>query len=229
MRRGLFALGVFAALPATAFAEGVSPFHMVRADVDIARAHGADMATWDGEGFVGGDDDKLWVKSEGEVRDGGAERAEVQALWSRNVAPFWDAQAGLRVDLEPETTTYLTVGVEGLAPYGFETDAALFVREDGDVSARFRQTLDILITQRLILEPHIEVNAYARDDRARHVGAGLAEAEAGLQLRHEITRQVAPYLDINIRRALGETAQLARVAGEDADETTLRAGVRLWF
>jgi copper resistance protein B len=111
----------------------------------------------------------------------------------------------------------------------FETEATAFVRDDGDVSARFRQSIDLRLTQQLILQPHIETNLYAQDDPTRHIGAGFADVDAGLQLRYEITREVAPYLDFNITRALGETAMLQRRAGEDPEQAMIRAGVRLWF
>jgi copper resistance protein B len=230
MRTMLMALGLSlgAVAPAMAMEEALT-FHMVRAEIDGARIDGDDVVNWDGEAWIGGDRDKFWLKTEGEFSDGDAEYAEIQALWSRNVAAFWDLQAGVRVDLEPDTTTYLVLGVQGLAPYQFETEAAAFVSEDGDVSARLHQSLDLLFTQRLILEPHVEVNAYAQDISERNIGAGIADVEAGLQLRYEITRKFAPYVDVVYDRALGETASRMRDAGEDVEETSLRAGLRFWF
>ncbi len=230
MRSALLTIGLMTALAASAWADEATPvYHMLRSDFDYGHAQGEDIYSWDGEGFVGGDDDRLWVKSEGEVRGGQTTDAELQALWSHNIAPFWDTQAGLRIDIEPDTRAYLALGVQGLAPHGFETEATLFARDDGDLSARFKQSLDILFTQRLILAPHIEFNAYAQDDRERNIGAGIANVNGGLQLRYEITREFAPYLDLTIERALGETAGLVRRTGEDPEESVLRAGVRLWF
>jgi len=230
MRRLLLALGLTlgAAAPAAAMEEGMT-FHMVRAEIDAAEIDGADVFNWDGEAWIGGDVNKLWIKSEGVIVDGETEDAEIQALWSRNVADFWDLQLGVRADLEPDSRAYLVIGVQGLAPYQFETEAAAFVSEDGDVSARLKQSLDLLFTQRLVLEPHVEVNAYAQDDPARAIGAGLADVEAGLQLRYEITRKFAPYVDFVWERALGETASLRRNVGEEVEQTSLRAGVRFWF
>jgi copper resistance protein B len=204
-------------------------FHTLRADIDATRINDEGIVNWDMEGWIGGDVDRLWLKSEGAVEDGDAGDAEIQALWSHNVAPFWDFQAGVRVNLEPETTTYLALGVQGLSPYQFETEATAFVSEDGDVSARLRQSLDILLTQRLILEPHAEIEAFAQDIPDRDIGAGFANGEIGLHLRYEITREFAPYVDAVYDRALGETASRLRAAGGDAEETSLRAGVRLWF
>jgi copper resistance protein B len=229
MRPFLLAMGLLlASTPAWAMDESMT-FHLVRGEIDATRIDDADVVNWEGEAWIGGDRNKLWFKTEGELADGEAEFAEIQALWSRNIADFWDLQAGVRVDLAPDTTPYLVLGVQGLAPYQFETEAAAFVSDDGDISARLHQSLDLLLTQRLILEPHIEVNLHAQDVPERNIGAGISDVEGGLQLRYEITRKFAPYLDIVYERALGETESLMRDAGEEVEETSLRAGVRFWF
>ena len=229
MRSLLFAVGVSlgVATPAFAMEEGMT-FHMVRAEIDT-QIDGENAFNWDGEAWIGGDRNRLWLKSEGEIEDGDTHSAEIQALWSRSVADFWDVQTGLRVDLEPDTTTYLVIGLQGLAPYQFETEATAFVSEHGDISARFHQSLDFHFTQRLVAEPHIEVNAYAQDIEARNIGAGLSDVEVGLQLRYEISRKFAPYVDLVWERALGETASLMRADGEDIEGSALRAGIRFWF
>jgi copper resistance protein B len=221
-------LGLGVATPALAMEETLL-FHMVRAEIDGARIDGEDVINWDGEAWIGGDVNKLWFKTEGEIEDGDTHSAEIQALWSRNVADFWDLQAGVRVDLEPDTTTYLAIGIQGLAPYRFETEATAFVSEDGDFSARFHQSLDFHFTQRLIAEPHIEVNAYAQDIEERNIGAGFSDVEAGVQLRYEIARKFAPYVDLVWERALGETASMMRADGENVESSSLRAGIRFWF
>jgi copper resistance protein B len=221
-------LGLGVSTPALAMEENLT-FHMVRAEIDGARIDGEDVINWDGEAWIGGDINKLWIKTEGEIEGGDTHSAEIQALWSRNIADFWDLQAGVRVDFEPDATTYLVLGVQGLAPYQFETEAAAFMREDGDVSARFHQSLDFHFTQRLIVEPHIEVNAYAQDIEEQNIGAGFSDVEAGIQLRYEITRKFAPYVDLVWERALGETASLMRADGEDVESSSIRAGVRFWF
>jgi len=230
MRAAVFSLGfaLGAVTPAAAMDRPTS-FHMVRAEIDSARIEDEDVVHWDGEAWFGGDRDKLWLKSEGAVADGETQDAEVQALWSRNIAAFWDVQAGVRIDLEPDATTYLALGVQGLAPYQFETEATAFVSEEGDVSARLKQSFDLHLTQRLILAPHLELNAYAQDVAERGIGAGLAHVDAGLQLRYEITRKFSPYMDVVWERALGETAARARAGGEDVEASSVRAGLRIWF
>jgi len=229
MRALLLALGASLAAFTPAFAMESETFHMVRAEIDAARIDGEDVLTWEGDAWIGGDLNKLWLKTEGEIEDGEAHSAEVQALWSRNIATFWDLQAGVRIDLEPDTRTYLALGVQGLAPYQFETEATAFVSEDGDVSLRLAQSIDMHLTQRLIAEPHLELNAYAEDDAERNIGAGLSDVEAGVQLRYEITRKFAPYVEVAWERAVGETASLRRADGEDVQSSSVRAGIRFWF
>lgn len=203
--------------------------YMVRGEIDIADADDGTRLGWDIEAWAGGDEDKLWLKSEGAITDGDTHEAEVQILYSHMISEFWNLQAGLRHDWEPQSLTHAVIGLEGLSPYFFETDAALFLSEDGDLTGRVEQSIDFLITQQLILEPHAELQLAADDVPELGLGAGFTHVEAGLQLRYEITRKFAPYIDVVYERALGETSILARAAGEDTEETTIRAGIRFWF
>ncbi len=209
--------------------EGSRVFHAVRAEIDWTTIDGDNLLTWDTSGWIGRDRDKAWFRAEGEARGGHVEDAELWALYSRNIATFWDVQIGVRQDVEPRSTTYAVIGVSGLSRYFFETNAHLFVSHRGDVTARLEQTYDLLITQRLIAEPHLELNFSAQDLPELALGAGLNSVEAGLQLRYEIHRKFAPYVDFNYVRATGETAGLRRAAGEDPEEFTIRAGLRVWF
>src|SRR5690606_20487158 len=136
--------------------------------------------------------------SEGEGENGGLEHAEVQALYSRAVGPYFDLQAGVRQDLEPRPRrTYATIGIEGLAPYWFEVEGALFLSDRGGLSARLGASYDLRLTQRLILEPRVEASLAASDDAAVGVGRGLSDAEAGLRLRYEVRREFAPYVGVS--------------------------------
>jgi copper resistance protein B len=192
---------------------------------------GGDAYAWEGGFRWGGDIHRLALKSEGEGRTNGRlGEAELQALYSRAVTPYFDLQVGVRHDLRPgPQRTYATVGVEGLAPYWFDVDAALFVSDRGDVSARLQADYDLRITQRLILQPAAELTLAASDDVATGVGSGLSGAEAGLRLRYEIRREFAPYVGVHYERRFGRTADLARTAGEPAGETRIVLGVRTWF
>jgi copper resistance protein B len=191
---------------------------------------GTDVYLWDIQGYYGGPTERLWFKSEGEGEFGGKpDDAEVQALYARAIAPFWDLQAGLRHDFAGPDTTHLALGVQGLAPYMFEVDAALFVSTRGDVTARIEAEIDQRITQRLILQPRIEANLSAQDIPLLGVGAGLDQIEAGVRLRYEIKREFAPYLGIEQSWRTGQGADFARARGEDPSVTSFLVGIRFWF
>ena len=205
-------------------------FHMFRLETDIgSNTDGNAIESWDLKGYIGTDENKLYLKTEGERKESKLESAEFWALYSRNIATFWDAQAGIRYDDKPKSTTYLTLGFNGLAPYYFETEAHLFVSDKGDVSARLREENDFLVTQKLILQPYLEVNAFAQDVREQDVGAGISDGKIGLQTRYEFTRKFAPYVDVHYGRKFGETASIAKSNGEDKDELVGAVGLRLMF
>tara|TARA_R100001143_G_C3304895_1_gene107368 strand:+ start:47 stop:775 length:729 start_codon:yes stop_codon:yes gene_type:complete len=208
---------------------GSETYHMFRLETDYGGGQHGPVASWDLDGWIGTDENKLWLKSEGENSDGTLEQAEFWALYSRNVATFWDLQAGLRHDTQPQSTSYAVFGVEGLAPYFFETEAHLFVSDEGDVSARLREENDFLVTQRLILQPYAEVNLFAQDVPEQEIGAGIADGEIGLQTRYEFTRKFAPYIDVRYERKFGETSSIAKSNGEDNDDFIASLGLRLMF
>ena len=185
--------------------------------------------TWEGSGWYGGDSEKIWFKTEGEWGDGDLEEAEIQALYSRNIARFWDVQAGVRHDFRPDPTNYLAAAFVGLAPYFFEVDTSLFVSDEGDVSFRGQAEYDLLLTQKLILSPYGEVNIFASDVPEQDVGAGIANLDTGIKLRYEIKREFAPYVDFNYIGLFGETKSLAEADNKDANDFTVRVGVRFWL
>ncbi|WP_374589794.1 copper resistance protein B [Novosphingobium sp.] len=191
---------------------------------------GADGYLWDVQGYYGGTTSKFWFKSEGEGAFGEElEQAEVQALWSKAIDPYWDLQAGVRQDLAGPNTTHAVVGIQGLAPYMFEVDAALFLSHRGDVTARIEGELDQRITQRLILQPRAEIGLSAQDIPELGIGAGLDKTELGLRLRYEITREFAPYVGVEQSWKAGKSADYARAKGEGTSATSLVAGIRFWF
>ena len=197
---------------------------------------GDDLVRWDAEGWLGGDTHRVWLKSEGEVRTTGPSGgdAEIQLLYGYNFAPFWDFQIGARQDFlfgsgPDRERTFAAIGVEGLAPYWFELSPTLFVSDDGDVSARLTGTYDVLLTQRLIAQPRVELNVAAQDAEKFGIERGFNDIELGLRLRYEIRREFAPYVGVNWLRKLGNTADLARREGEDASVVGFVAGLRIWF
>jgi copper resistance protein B len=203
--------------------------------VQFSRLEGwsADEGTgllWDGLGWVGGDLDRLWLRSEGERVDGENEAADVELLYGRAVARWWDLVVGVRHDLDPDPSrTWAAIGVVGLAPQKFEVEATAYVGESGRVAARFEVEYDVLLTNRLILQPLLELNLLSKDDVERGLGSGLTVAEASLRLRYEVTRQFAPYLGLVYERAYGDTADMRRATGEDMDDARVVAGLRVWF
>ncbi len=192
---------------------------------------GKDGYRWDGEAWFGGDINRLTIKSEGEgtFREG-VDSAEIQALYSRAVGPYFNLQAGVRHDLQPSPTrTYATIGFEGLSPYLFEVEGAAFVSEKGDVLGRLEGYYDQRITQRLILQPRVELNLSAQDVSENRLGAGLTNAELSLRLRYEVVREFGPYIGISYDAKTGRTADYARADGKGATSTSFVAGVHFWF
>ncbi|HET9509815.1 MAG TPA: copper resistance protein B, partial [Sphingomonas sp.] len=199
------------------------------AEIDLRR--GRDGYRWDGEAWFGGDIDRLTIKSEGEGTFGDrVEGGEVQLLYSRAIDPYFNVQAGVRQGIGSGVQrTDAVLGIEGLAPYWFDIEGALFLSDRGDLRARAEGTYDQRITQRLILQPRIEVNWSAQDMRAERIGAGVTDAEAGLRLRYEIAREFAPYVGVAWERRFGRTARYARADGEGTGGVGFIVGVRAWF
>ncbi len=203
---------------------------------EIRTGEAADAAVIDAQGWIGGDYQRFWWKAEGEqeTKAPKAGEFEVQALYSRLVSPFWDFQTGVRLDRRYRgpsraTTAYFVVGLQGLAPHWFEMEPALFISEKGKVSFRLTSTYDQLITQRLVLQPRLDLNAALQDDARHTLAAGFNDFELGLRLRYDVTRQFAPYVGVTWRHALGATAGLVRRSGENISTTSVVFGLRTWF
>jgi copper resistance protein B len=192
---------------------------------------GADANRWDGEGWFGGDINRFVVKTEGEGAVGGrVESGEVQALYSRAINPWFNLQAGVRHDFKPgPARTYAAIGFEGIAPYWFEVEGALFLSDKGDLLGRLEGYYDQRITQKLILQPRVELNFAAQDVPANGIGSGLSDAELGLRLRYEIKREFAPYVGISWESKVGDSARFARTAGDRVQATSLVLGIRTGF
>ncbi|MDQ8757399.1 copper resistance protein B [Sphingosinicella sp. LHD-64] len=193
--------------------------------------NGRDGYAWDAQAWYGGAINRLWLKTEGEGTFGETpEQVEVQALWSRALDPWFNLQAGVRYDIRPEPNrSYLVLGIQGLAPYWFEVDGAVFVSQKGDLSARFEGEYDLRITQRLILQPTAEFDLSFQDVPELNIGSGLSTAEAGLRLRYEFVPEFAPYVGVQYERAFGDTARFRRLAGDDVGGWSFLMGVRTWF
>lgn len=200
--------------------------------LELQSGEGADAYVWEANAWVGGDLNKLWIKTEGEGEfEGSLDDAEVQALWSRAIGPWFDFQTGVRYDYRPNDpdTAHLAVGVLGLAPYLFEVDVAGFLSDEGDFTARAEAEYDQRITQQLILQPRVELNMSAQDIPELGIGDGFTSLDAGLRLRYEFVPEFAPYIGVEYQADLGNTRDITRAAGEDPDRTVFVAGVKLWF
>lgn len=186
--------------------------------------------SWDADGWLGSDMNRLLLRSEGERTDGHTEEAEVQALYGRPIARWWEAVGGIRQDFAPGSAqTWAAVGVQGLAPYWFEVEATAFFGEAGQTAARFEAEYELLLTNRLILQPRLELNMHGQNDRRRGIGSGFSDIEAGLRLRYEFRREIAPYIGITWSRKLGRTADFAELEQEDVEDSRFVAGIRIWF
>lgn len=208
-----------------------APLGMLLIDrIEVFHGSDADGQAWEVGGWYGNDVNKLWLRSEGERSGGSLEAANLEAYWNRTITTFWSSQLGVRHDFgEGPSRTWAAVGVQGLAPYWFELEATAYAGAAGRSAARVRAHYDLLLTQRLILQPEAEINLYARNDPARHIGSGLSDVQLGLRLRYEISRQFAPYIGVNWVRRVGTTADYARHDLQPVLDPQIVAGIRFWF
>lgn len=187
---------------------------------------------WDGEGWIGTDMNRLWVKSEGSVNNGVVSDGDQEFLYDRPIPRlrYFDAQVGVREDLDSgPARTWAAIGIEGLAPYLFNFAPTLYIGKGGRVAGRITSFYEFLLTQRLIAEPEAEVNFYSQDDSARQIGSGLADVDTGLRLRYVISRKFAPYIGFAYSGKYGSTAGYARQKGEATSDPRFVFGVRVWY
>lgn len=209
-------------------------FYTVRANRFEQRFQDGDnMALWDVIGWAGDDYNKVYFKSEGDYNTSAQkhESTRTELLYSRNVSTFWDIQGGLRHDFikGADDRDYAALSFYGMAPYWFEVDASSYVSDEGDISARIEAEYDLMLSQRLILQPRFETELAMQDVQEYNVGSGINSIEFGTRLRYEITRKIAPYVGVEWTQNLGETKNLLEAAGEDTEKTAIVAGIRFWF
>ena len=184
----------------------------------------------DAQAWYGGDIDKLWLKLDGERSDGRLGATRMEALWNHAISAYWGTQAGVRHDLgDGPSRDWVAFGVQGLAPYWFDVEATAYVGGSGRTALRLEAEYELLLTQRLILQPDVEVNFYGKNDPARGIGSGLSDIDFGLRLRYEFTRKFAPYIGVSWSRKFGRTADFVRSEGNGAEDTQLVVGLRFWF
>jgi copper resistance protein B len=195
---------------------------------------GKARAAWDGQAWYGGDYNKLWLRSEGKYvtsgNETGAHDADIEALWNRVLSRWWNGQIGARQDFgSGQGRTWVAIGVEGLAPQWFETEATVYASDEGRTAARLKAQYELLLTQRIVLQPLVEMNLYGRPDPARQLGSGLSDLEISARLRYEVRRELAPYIGFVWLRRFGGTADRVRAAGGQASDLQLTLGLRVWL
>jgi copper resistance protein B len=185
---------------------------------------------WQGQGWVGTDYDKLWIKSEGTLSKGMVDDGQDQFLYSRAITTYFDLQGGLRSDIDSRPIrNWAAFGIQGLAPYFFDLEVTGFVSGEGHLAAKLEASYDVLLTQRLILQPQLELNLYSKADPVRLVGAGFSDIDTGLRLRYEFSRKFAPYIGVVYQGKFGQTANFARQAGDSTGDFRFVFGIRTWF
>lgn len=192
--------------------------------------HGDNAAFLNAEGWYGEDFNKLWLKAEGEAAPGKLENLRTEALWNRAISTYWGTQLGVRRDFgKGPHRTWAAFGVQGLAPLWFDTEVEVYLGQGGRTAARVQLEYEVLITQRLVLQPKFEVNLYGKDDPQRGIGSGLSESELGVRLRYDIKREFGPYIGVVWQERYGRAGTLARAQGGHAGDLHFAAGLRFWF
>lgn len=191
-----------------------------------------DALRWNAEAWIGGDYNRLWINTEG-IRTGSGdfEDADIQVLYGRLVAPYWDFQGGARyfkARSGAPSRGSAVIGVQGLAPYRFEVQAATFISHKGEVSGRAEVEYDLLLTQRLIAQPRVEVNLAVQSVRELGIGSGFNNGGFGVRLRYEIRREFAPYVGLVWTGKFGQTADFARLDNDPVRSLAFVLGVRVW-
>lgn len=180
--------------------------------------------------WIGSDRNRIWIRSEMESERSRLENAFVDVLYGRPIARWWDVVAGVRQDFRPGPgRTWIGAGIQGVAPYWFEMEATGYVGEGGRTHARLEIEYELLLTNRLILQPIVEAELYGKSDPERAIGAGLSTIETGLRMRYEFKREFGPYIGITWNRKMFGTADFARADGEQVGAARLAVGLRTWF
>ena len=197
-------------------------------NLEVLRSGGNTSVPYDLQAWYGRTFDRVVLKAEGEIEDREIKEARSELLWGHAIAAYWDTQLGVRYDSgEGPNRSWLAFGVQGLAPYSFEVEATAYLGDSGRSALRLDASYELLITQKLILQPRIEANIYGKRDPDRRLGSGLSDVSAALRLRYEFRRELAPYIGIEWVRKYGETEDLARAPSENANDTRFVAGLRL--
>jgi copper resistance protein B len=223
----------FSTMPSSVLGGGKDDPVIAKVMIDQLEIRGLDTDkeyVLEAQGWLGKDLDKLWLKTEVERNERETEEAEVQLLYSQGVSPFWDFQFGLKNDFLPKPDNlWVVMGFQGLSPYFLEVDTALFIGERGMIGLRLEAEYELMITQRFLISPEIELNLYNKNNERQGIGSGLANIETGLRFRYELRREFAPYIGVNWAGSFGNAANFANAEGESTRNTKFVLGVNAWF
>ena len=186
--------------------------------------------SWDTKGWIGGDVNRFGFRTEGDGEGGRLGATQAHFVYARAIARWWEVVAGVRQDVRPgPAQTWAAIGVQGLAPYWFDVEATAYIGAAGRTHVRLETEYDLRLTNRLILQPLVELEIYGKSDPEHGMGAGLSTADAGLRLRYEFRRELAPYVGVIWRRKFFGTAELADAAGQKIGSARVAVGLRFWF
>lgn len=226
---------VDASTPPSSWPEPVKdnrPLSYITFDQLEGRTNGPNTSfRWDGEGWIGTDFNKLWIKSEAIVTNGVTSDGDQEILYDRPIPHmrYFDWQAGARVDLDSgPTRAWVALGLQGLAPYWFNFAPTIYLRDGGRIAGRLDGYYDLYLTQRLLLQPQVEINFYSQADPARRIGTGLSDIDGGVRLGYQFSRKFAPYVGYVYSGAFGQTATFSRKAGERTSASQLVFGIWVW-
>jgi copper resistance protein B len=198
--------------------------------LESVTTHNNTAMVYDAQAWFGQTYNRVLARGEGKIDKNGLESSRTELLWAHALTPYWDTHLGVRYDDDAgHNRSWFAFGVQGLAPYWLYVEATAYVGEQGRAAFRLELEYDLLITQKLILQPRIEANVYSKRDVARGLGSGLSDFEAGIRLRYEIRREIAPYIGIEWASKFGGTADYQRAMGNNAEETRFVAGIHFWF
>jgi len=221
----------FGAIPRPVFADEHNFASVLVNRLEYVDSDDRTSTTYDLQAWFGRDYDRLVLKAEGDIDGGKLQEAQTELLWGHAIDTFWDTQLGIRYDSGEEgpDRTWLALGVQGLAPYWFEVDVAAYVGESGRTAISLEAEYELLLTQKLILQPRVEADWYGKNDDKRSIGSGISTAAIGFRLRYEFRREIAPYIGVEWTQQYGDTKDFTRAAGGDPSETRFVAGLRFWF
>ncbi len=217
-------------IPRPVFADELNFSSLMIDRLEAVRSNDVSAAVYDAQAWFGRDYNRLVLKAEGDVDGGNVQESSTELLWGRALATFWDMQLGARYDSGTGPGKgWLAFGIQGLAPYWFDVEATAYASDKGYTALTLQAEYELLLTQKLVLQPRIETNLYGKSDAKRGVGAGLSDLSTGLRLRYEIRREFAPYIGVKWAGKFGGTANDARISGEPESDTMFVAGLRFWF